>query len=92
MAKRVPIWQYRVVSYINWFISRKLSWRNQQRLSKFKKWLRDKGHITFDGITPCYIKGRHEYREIDDDRYYDMIDLGVINLFTGERYLITEFE
>ena len=69
-----------------------MSWRNRDRLARFMKWLRDTGHIVFDGITPCLVRSRHEWREIDDDRYYDMIDMGVVNLLTREKYTITEYE
>lgn len=92
MAKIVPMWQFRVKNKINKFILDNVNWKNRKRIEKFMKWLRDKGHIVFYGITPCYVNSKHEYREIDDDRYYDMIDLDVVNLFTGEQYTLTEME
>ena len=88
---RVKQWQYKVRNFLGRIIWR-LSWRNRNRIEKFMKWLRDKGHIVFDGITPCLVRSRHEWREIDDDRYYDMIDMGVVNLLTREKYTITEYE
>lgn len=88
---RVGQWQYKVRNLISRLVFR-LSWRNRQRIDNFMKWLRDKKHIVFDGITPCLIESRQEWREKDDDRYYDMIDLGVINLFSREKYVITEYE
>ena len=88
---RVGQWQYKVRNFLVRIIWR-LSWRNRNRIEKFRKWLRDKGHIIFDGITPCLVRSRHEWREIDDDRYYDMIDMGVVNLLTREKYTITEYE
>ena len=88
---RAGQWQYKVRNFLGRIIWR-LSWRNQNRIEKFMKWLRDKGHIIFDGITPCLVRSRHEWREIDDDRYYDMIDMGVVNLLTREKYTITEYE
>ena len=84
---RVRQWQYKVRNFLGRIIWR-LSWRNRNRIKKFMKWLRDKGHIIFDGITPCLVRSRHEWREIDDDRYYDMIDMGVVNLLTREKYTI----
>jgi len=88
---RVALWQYKVRNFIDKIVFR-MSWRNRKRIEQFIKWLRDKGHIVFDGITPCLIESRQEWREIDDDRYYDMIDLGVVNLITREKYTITEYE
>ena len=88
---RVRQWQYKVLNFLGRIIWR-LSWRNRNRIENFMKWLRDKGHIVFDGITPCLVRSRHEWREIDDDRYYDMIDMGVVNLLTREKYTITEYE
>ena len=88
---RVKQWQYKVRNFLGRIIWR-LSWRNRNRIENFMKWLRDKGHIVFDGITPCLVRSRHEWREIDDDRYYDMIDMGVVNLLTREKYTITEYE
>ena len=88
---RVRQWQYKVRNFLGRIIWR-LSWRNRNRIENFIKWLRDKGHIVFDGITPCLVRSRHEWREIDDDRYYDMIDVGVVNLLTREKYTITEYE
>ena len=88
---RVRQWQYKVRNFLGRIIWR-LSWRNRNRIENFMKWLRDKGHIVFDGITPCLVRSRHEWREIDDDRYYDMIDMGVVNLLTREKYTITEYE
>ena len=91
MGRRVPQWQYKTRNYLGRLLWR-LKPRNRHRIEKFIKWLRDKGHIIFDGITPCLIESRQEWREIDDDRYYDMIDLGVTNLFTREKYIITDYE
>lgn len=88
---RVRQWQYKVRNFLGRIIWR-LSWRNRNLIEKFMKLLRDKGHIIFDGITPCLVRSRHEWREIDDDRYYDMIDMGVVNLLTREKYTITEYE
>ena len=88
---RVRQWQYKVRNFLGRIIWR-LSWRNRNRIENFMKLLRDKGHIVFDGITPCLVRSRHEWREIDDDRYYDMIDMGVVNLLTREKYTITEYE
>ena len=88
---RVRQWQYKVRNFLGRIIWR-LSWRNRNRIENFMKWLRDKGHIVFDGITPCLVRSRHEWREIDDDRYYDMIDMGVVNLLTREKYTITKYE
>lgn len=88
---RAGQWQYKVRNFLGRIIWR-LSWRNRNRIENFMKWLRDKGHIVFDGITPCLVRSRHEWREIDDDRYYDMIDMGVVNLLTREKYTITEYE
>ena len=88
---RVPHWQYKVRNYLGRIIWR-LSWKNRNRIERFMKWLRDNGHIVFDGITPCIVKSRYEWREIDDDRYYDMIDMGVVNILTREKYTITEYE
>lgn len=88
---RVAQWQYKVRNFIHRIVF-KMSWKNRRRIEQFMKWLRDKGHIVFDGITPCCIESRQEWREKDDDRYYDMIDLGVVNLITREKYIITEYE
>ena len=88
---RVPYWQYKVRNLISRIVFR-LSWKNRKRIEKFMKWLRDNKHIVFDGITPCLIESMQEWREKDDDRYYDIIDLGVVNLITREKYIITEYE
>lgn len=69
-----------------------MSWRNRNRIDKFLKWLRDDCNFIFDGLKPCRILGRQEFKEIDDDRYYDMLELYVVNIITRRKYRITEFE
>lgn len=84
-------WQYKARNHIGKIVQ-KMSWKNREKISRLIIWLRDKAHIVFDGISPCIVRSRQEKREIDDDRYYDIIEMVVFNIVNRKKYIITDYK